>query len=413
MPADLKKQSEILREGIVDLINPEELEKSLAASIQEKRPLRIKYGADPSTADLHLGHTVPLRKLKQFQEFGHKIVFIIGDFTARIGDPSGRSETRPMLTPEEVKKNALTYQDQVFKILDRNKTEVRYNSEWLDKMTPADFLHLASQYTVARLLERDDFQKRFKSNHPIALVEFLYPLLQGYDSVIIKSDLELGGTDQRFNLLVGRELQKIWKQKPQMVMTMPLLEGTDGVQKMSKSYNNAIAIGDSPREMFGKIMSLPDSLIARYFQYAGAMTTDESRPMIELAKKNPREAKAKLGEQVVSLYHGQNAAHTAREEFDHIFRDKGLPDEIPTVYLHEAKNDLVSFLHKTGLVPSKSEGRRLIEQGGVKIGPWLGKKDSQSTLKKISDPAHEVDITKPLLVQCGKRKFAKVELNKK
>ncbi|MBI3313972.1 MAG: tyrosine--tRNA ligase [Candidatus Omnitrophica bacterium] len=411
MSSGLKKQSEILREGIVDLISPEEFEKSLALSEQEKRPLRIKYGADPSSADLHLGHTVPLRKLKQFQEFGHQVVFIIGDFTARIGDPSGRSETRPMLTPDEVKKNALTYQDQVFKILDRKKTEVRYNSEWLDKMTPADFLHLASQYTVARLLERDDFQKRFKGNHPIALVEFLYPLLQGYDSVMIKSDLELGGTDQKFNLLVGRELQKIWKQKPQMVMTLPLLEGTDGVQKMSKSFNNAIAIGDSPREIFGKVMSLPDNLIARYFQYASGLRPEEYKPILLEEKKNPREVKAKLGEQIASLYHGKDAAKAAREEFDHVFRDKGLPDEIPTVHLSESKSDIVSFLHKTGLVASKSEGRRLVEQGGVKIGPWLGKND-EAGLKKIVDVAHQIDLTKPVLVQCGKRKFAKVELSK-
>jgi tyrosyl-tRNA synthetase len=229
---------------------------------------------------------------------------------------------------------------------------------------------------------------------------------------MIQSDLEIGGTDQRFNFLVGRELQKIWKQKPQIVMTLPLLEGTDGVWKMGKTYGNAIAIKDSPREMFGKIMSLPDSLIARYFQYISGMPAAETKPMAELAKQNPREAKARLGEQIVLLYHGKEPARAARVEFDRIFRDKGLPDEIPTVSLTESKMAIVSFLHKAGLVASKSEGRRLIEQGGVKIGPWLGKKDSESALKKITDTAHEVDLAKPVLVQCGKRKFAKVELKK-
>ena len=397
MSINLNDQLRIFKEGTVDLISEEELRQKL----ELKRPLRIKYGADPSTADLHLGHTVPLRKLKQLQALGHQIVFIIGDFTARIGDPSQRNEMRPMLLPEEVKQNAQTYEVQVFKILDRRKTEVRYNSEWLDQMKPQDFLNLTSQYTVARLLERDDFQNRYNSKQPIALIEFLYPLLQGYDSVVVKSDVELGGTDQKFNLLVGRELQKVWNQKSQTVMTLPLLEGTDGIRKMSKSFANAVNINDSPREIFGKVMSIPDSLIPRYFQYASGMSAQEYQPIVEkIFPNDPREAKAKLGEQIVSLYHGKEKGAQAREEFDRIFRDKGLPDEIQTVALSQTSLDIVSLLLEAGLVLSKSEGRRLIQQGGVKI---------EQT--KITDQDHKVQLTrKPILVQCGKRKFARIQL---
>ncbi|HXV28214.1 MAG TPA: tyrosine--tRNA ligase, partial [bacterium] len=344
-------------------------------------------------------HTVPLRKLKTFQELGHLVVFIIGDFTARIGDPAERTETRKMLTVQEVKQNALTYQEQVFRILDPKKTEVRYNSEWLDNMTPGDFLNLMSHYTVARLLERDDFQKRYQGNLPIALVEFLYPLLQGYDSVQVKSDIELGGTDQKFNLLVGRELQKIWRQKPQIVMTLPLIEGTDGVRKMSKSYGNAIALQDAPRDMFGKIMSIPDALAPRYFQYVSGLTTGEYTPLLKTKfKENPREAKADLAERIVSLYYSKEEAMKARQEFDHVFRDKGIPDELETLSIPHKSLDLVSFLKETGLVSSKNEARRLIEQGGVKIDQ-----------KKITDTAHTVTLNEPVLVQCGKRKFARVK----
>jgi len=396
--ADLETQFKVLSEGIVDLISPEEFKSLLANSIKEKRPLRIKYGADPTSADLHLGHTVPLRKLRMFQDLGHLVVFIIGDFTARIGDPSHRSETRPMLSTEQIKLNALTYQEQVFKILDQQKTEVRYNSEWLEKMTPADFLHLTAQYTVARLLERDDFQKRYKSNQPIALIEFLYPLMQGYDSVKIESDIEMGGTDQKFNLLVGRELQKTWGQKPQAVLTLPLLEGTDGVQKMSKSYQNTIGIKDEPREMFGKVMSLPDALVPRYFQYASGLTKEQYHPLLSEFQKNPRQIKAELGKQIVSLYHGQAKAEHALEEFDRVFRDKGMPDDIPTVKLSQKSMDASTLLKEAGLVASKGEARRLIEQGGVKIDQ-----------EKMTDSFKVIELSKPILVQCGKRKFARVE----
>ncbi len=393
-----ESQFKILTQGAVDMVAPEELKTRLSASFEKKKPLRVKYGADPSSPDLHLGHTVPLRKLRQFQDCGHLVVFIIGDFTARIGDPSHRSETRPMLSEEQIKQNALTYQEQVFKILDKSKTEVRYNSEWLAKMSPADFLHLTSQYTVARLLERDDFSKRYKSNQPIALIEFLYPLLQGYDSVVIDSDLELGGTDQKFNLLVGRELQKIWGKKPQMIMTLPIIEGTDGVKKMSKSLGNAIAINDEARDIFGKLMSIPDKLAPSFAQYASGMSEQELSAFLEKFKQDPRNGKADLAEKIAGFFQGTENAKLARSEFDRMFKEKGLPDEIETVKLPQKSYGITALLVDAGLAPSKSEAKRLIEQGGVRINQ-----------EKISDLALNVDITAEVLVQCGKRKFAKVK----
>lgn len=402
---EIEKQLSVLRAGAVDLISEKELETKLARSIKEKKPLRIKYGADPSAPDLHLGHTVPLRKLRQFQELGHTVVFIIGDFTARIGDPSHRSETRKMLTRAEVLQNAKTYQEQVFQILDPKKTEVRYNSEWLENMEASHFLDLTSKYTVARLLERDDFEKRYRSGQPIALVEFLYPLLQGYDSVIVRSDVEIGGTDQKFNLLVGRELQREWKAEPQVVLTLPLIEGTDGTQKMSKSTGNHIALRDTPKEMFGKIMSIPDALMERYYRYVAPMEPEEvekilgrgdpsGRPYLE---SHPRDAKAKLAYEIVKTYHSEKAAADAQKEFDHLFKEKGLPDEIETIKLVAKEMDIVSLLKESGLVPSKMEARRLIAQGGVKL-------DSQ----KVEDERLIVHLEKPVLVQCGKRRFARI-----
>lgn len=392
-----ENQFKILTQGAVDMVSPDELKSQLAAAAQKNKPLRIKYGADPSSPDLHLGHTVPLRKLRQFQDCGHKVVFIIGDFTARIGDPSHRSETRPMLSEEQIKQNALTYQEQVFKILDKSKTEVRYNSEWLGKMSPADFLHLTSQYTVARLLERDDFSKRYKSNQPIALIEFMYPLLQGYDSVVIDSDLELGGTDQKFNLLVGRELQKIWGKKPQMIMTLPIIEGTDGVKKMSKSLGNAIAIQEDARNLFGKLMSIPDKLVPVYAQYASGMTEQELPAFLSKFKEDPRNGKADLAERITEFFRGAGEGKNARAEFDRMFKDKGLPDDIELVKLPVASCNIISLLVETKLVASKGEAKRLIEQGGVKLNQ-----------EKVSDMGFVVDLSKEVLVQCGKRKFAKV-----
>lgn len=397
MPESPENQFKVLTQGAVDVVAADELKAQLKDAYEKKKPLRIKYGADPSSPDLHLGHTVPLRKLRQFQDCGHLVVFIIGDFTARIGDPSHRSETRPMLSAEQIKQNALTYQEQVFKILDKSKTEVRYNSEWLDKMLPADFLHLTSQYTVARLLERDDFSKRYKSNQPIALIEFLYPLLQGYDSVKINSDLELGGTDQKFNLLVGRELQKIWGQKPQMIMTLPIIEGTDGVKKMSKSFGNAIAIQEDARNMFGKLMSIPDKLAAVYAQYASGMSDIELKTFLEKFKNDPREGKADLAEKITGFYRGAEEGKNARQEFDRMFKEKGLPDDIPEVKLAAKECNIVTLLVEAKLVESKGEARRLIEQGGVRVNQ-----------EKVSDIGYMVNLSNEALVQCGKRKFAKV-----
>ncbi len=403
LSSNIKQQMEVLSHGLIDLISEKEFEEKLQSSVKNKKPLRVKYGADPSAPDIHLGHTVPLRKLREFQEFGHTVVFIIGDFTAQIGDPTERSETRQRLTDKQVKENAKTYQNQVFKILDKKKTEVRYNSEWLGKMSPYDFMNLTSQYTVARLLERDDFQKRYKSNLPITLLEFMYPLLQGYDSVEIKSDIEIGGTDQKFNLLVGRELQKTWGQTPQLVMTLPLIEGTDGVQKMSKSANNYIALEDSPQDIFGKVMSIPDALLTRYYEYVSGFPAEKIVKDLAGFKDgslHPRNVKADLAQQIVTLYYSSDDAQKARQEFDQVFKSKGLPSDIPLVKISSNDLDLVSALKEANMISSKSEGRRLIEQGGVKIDQ-----------KKVMDCSMKVDFTDPVLVQCGKRKFAKIQCN--
>ena len=397
---EIKTQIEILSEGLVDFIAEEELIQKLENSIRNNRPLRVKYGADPSAPDLHLGHTVPLRKLRQFQEFGHTIVFIIGDFTAQIGDPTQRSETRKMLTREEVNRNSISYQHQVFKVLDPKKTETRYNSEWLSKMTPGDFLNLTAQTTVAQLLERDDFQRRYKAGRPIALTEFLYPLLQGHDSVMINSDVEIGGTDQTFNLLMGRELQRNAGGSPQVVMTLPIIEGTDGIQKMSKSLGNAIGIEETPREMFGKMMSIPDNLMENYYRYVSALEKTEVDQILEDLQDgilHPREAKARLVERIVFLFHDEKKAFAAREEFDEIFKNKGLPEEIQEVEISTDENDILSVLKAANLIASKGEGRRLIQQGGVRVEK-----------EKVLDIDLKLDLSKPLLIQCGKRKFAKV-----
>lgn len=399
----------IFKSGTVDLISDGELLARLELTRKENRPLRIKYGADPSCPDIHLGHTVPLRKLRKLQDLGHTVIFLIGDFTARIGDPSQRSDTRKMLTDEEVKENAKTYQKQVFKILDHKRTEVRYNSEWLDRLKPKDFLDLMSRYTVARILERDDFKKRYEEERPITMLEFMYPLLQGYDSVVLKSDVELGGTDQKFNLLVGRELQRDCGQPPQIVMTLPLLEGTDGVQKMSKSYGNYIGVNDSSTEMFGKVMSLPDNLMIRYFRY---LTDKKDEEINELEKKlkdgaiHPRDLKAELAREIVRCYHGSEEAERANKEFDTVFKEKGLPDSIPTVFirpekLEEGSIELVALLLETNLVTSKGEARRLITQGGVKVDEI-----------KIDNVNERLRLDKPRLIQCGKRRFVRVGLSK-
>ncbi|MEN2997889.1 MAG: tyrosine--tRNA ligase [Brevinematia bacterium] len=355
----------LIKRGVVEIIS----EKELVEKIKSKGKLRVKFGADPSAPDLHLGHTVPLRKLRHFQEMGHTVVFIIGDFTAMIGDPSGRSSTRKRLSRSEVMENAKTYQDQVFKILDRSKTEVVYNSEWFDKITFEEVLNLASKYTVARMLERDDFEKRFKGGVPISITEFLYPLMQGYDSVIVRADVEIGGTDQKFNLLVGRELQVEYGQEPQVVITLPLLEGTDGVRKMSKSYGNYIGINDTPSDMFGKIMSIPDSLIFKYFE----LLTDVPLEEIDFYKKsvedgaNPRDIKAILGRKIVSFFYGESEAEKASREFDRMFKYKEVPEEIEKIELSKGEYSIVDLLVSLKLMSSKSEVRRLIQGGGLYV----------------------------------------------
>lgn len=403
MTPDIATQLKIFKQGAVDLISEEEL----AQKLRKKRKLRIKYGADPSTADLHLGHTVPLRKLKLLQDLGHQIVFLIGDFTARIGDPSGQSETRQTLSPSQVKRNARTYERQVFRILERRKTEVRHNSEWFDRFRPEEFLNLASRYTVARLLERDDFSKRYQAKLPITVLEFLYPLLQGYDSVAVRSDVEVGGTDQKFNLLVGRELQRDWEQEPQVVMTFPLIEGTDGREKMSKSLGNHIAIEASPDEMFGRTMSIPDTLMVRYLRYVTDLDESEVQKMEEDLRAgalHPRAAKARLAREIVRFYHGSSKAKAAEARFNRLFRDKKLPDEIEEVVLsksllNEGSVDIVTLLKEAGLATSKSEARRLVQHGGVRVNE-----------SRVLSVDQKISFEAPVVVQCGKRKFARVRV---
>lgn len=405
MRLDIRDEIRAFEEGTVELISREDLAHKLADARQRKKPLRIKYGADPSSPDLHLGHTVPLRKLRRLQDLGHRVIFIIGDFTARIGDPSQQSETRRMLTAKEVRANAVTYEEQMFRILDRSRTEVRCNSKWLDRMTPSDFLSLTSRYTVARLLERDDFRRRFESKQPIALLEFLYPLLQGYDSVVIKADVEIGGTDQKFNLLVGRELQRDYGQEPQIVMTLPILEGTDGVQKMSKSLGNSIGIKESPKEMFGKLMSIPDSLMMRYFAYFTDLRAEELAGLTQDYEKgriHPRDLKVRLAKEIVTLYHAAREAEKAHGEFDRVFRDRGVPEEVPEVTiarrkLRDGKIDVVSLLSEAGLAATRSEARRLVQQGGVRINH-----------QRVASHKELISLDGDVVVQCGRRKFARV-----
>ncbi len=377
---------EKIKRGTNEIISFEELKKKLSTG----RPLRIKLGVDPTAPDLHLGHTVLLNKLRTFQELGHQIVFLIGDFTARIGDPSGRSETRKMMSEEEILKNSKTYQDQVFKILDRAKTEVVFNSHWLYPMGIEGLLKLAGKYTVSQMLERDDFHKRYEAESPISIVEFLYPLMQGYDSVAIKADVELGGNDQKFNLLVGRELQRDFGQEPQVVITMPLLEGTDGVKKMSKSYGNYIALNDTPKDMFGKVMSISDTLMIKYFELL------TQRDLNEVKQMHPREAKASLAEEITSLYHGCEAAIHERVEFDKVFRKKDIPEDMETYVCGSQELKLVDILVASGLVESKNEARRLIEQGGIKLD---GKKMTNDQV---------LVVQKECVLQAGKRKFKKI-----
>jgi tyrosyl-tRNA synthetase len=404
---ELERQLDLLLRGAAEVIQQGELESKLARSLKEKRPLRVKAGFDPTAPDLHLGHTVLIHKLKHFQELGHEVIFLIGDFTGMIGDPTGVSETRVALTKQQVLENAKTYERQIFKILDPQHTTVVFNSQWMSPMTAEDLIQLSAHYKVARMLEREDFHKRYHEQKPISIHEFLYPLIQGYDSVALKADVELGGTDQKFNLLVGRDLQRDYGQEPQVVLTMPLLEGTDGVRKMSKSFGNYIALEDRPPDMFGKLMSISDTLMLRYYELL------TSHDLTGIKATHPMEAKQALAAQIVARYHGDKAARQAKSDFQQRFREREFPTE-PDARLTLTQNDLpdssvqaiglIDLVARTGLVPSKSEARRLIVQGGVEVDEV-----------KQSDPNASITLTVgyQYRLRIGKRKFAVVQFKQK
>lgn len=403
-----EQQLRVIRRGAAEILPLEDLREKLARSIEENRPLKIKLGLDPTAPDLHIGHTVVFHKLREFQELGHQVQLVIGDFTAQIGDPTGKSQTRKQLSEEEVKENAKTYTDQLFKVLDREKTEVYFNSHWLSPLTFADVTHLASKCTVARMLERDDFSKRYERGQAISIHEFFYPLMQGYDSVVLKSDIEIGGTDQTFNLLMGRQLQKEYGLEEQVILTMPILEGMDGVKKMSKSLGNYIGVDEEPNNMYGKTMSIPDELMLKYFELVTDLTVDELdglKQALEQEKLHPRDAKMRLAHTLVRMYHGKEAADEAQRHFQTVFQKGSLPDEIPEVILAEedleqGKIWVVALLSKLCLVASNGEGRRMIQQGGVRINQ-----------EKVTDIQAQIQVEDGMVVQVGKRKFAKVKRN--
>jgi len=395
-----EEQLEQIRRGSEEIISEEELLKKLRKAYESDTPLRIKAGFDPTAPDLHLGHTVLIQKLKHFQDLGHQVVFLIGDFTGMIGDPTGKNETRKALTKDDVLANAETYKEQVFKILDPSKTEIAFNSTWMEKMTSADMIKLMSQYTVAQMLERDDFSKRYTNNKPISIHEFLYPLVQGYDSVALKSDVELGGTDQKFNLLVGRDLQRNAGQPPQVALTMPILEGLDGVQKMSKSLNNYIGITESPKEMFGKVMSISDDLMFRYYLLLSDRTIadiDQLKADVSEGRKHPMDAKKELAMEIVARFHSDKDAVEAKEGFEQVFSKRENPDDMPE-YQMNTETKLLDAITKNGLnfLPSNSEARRLAKQGGIYIDG-----EKQEDIDKCL-PAGEY------VLKVGKRKFAKL-----
>jgi tyrosyl-tRNA synthetase len=394
----VREQLAELKRGIVDIVSEEEL----VAKLKKGRPLRIKVGFDPTAPDIHLGHTVVLQKMRQFQEAGHDVICLIGDFTGMIGDPSGRSSTRPPLTRAEVLENAKTYQDQVKKILDPKKTIMRFNSEWMDNMVVSDFIKLTSVQTVARMLERDDFKKRFMSQHPISIHEFLYPFVQGYDSVALQADVELGGTDQVFNLLMGREVQKAYGQEPQVIMTLPLLEGTDGVQKMSKSYNNYIGVNEAPADMYGKVMSISDALMWKYYELLSGLhipEIQEMRKAVDAGTLHPMDAKMRLAHEMVERFHDKARADEARDGFVKVFKSKELPSDMPEVKLSLEKPWICAVLKEAGLVAGTSEARRMIAQGAVHVGD-----------EKVTDTELVLDRGVHV-VKVGKRRFARINLS--
>jgi tyrosyl-tRNA synthetase len=398
---ELERQAELLARGSEGLYTADELRQRLAEAAASGRALRVKLGLDPTAPDIHLGHTVVLRKIRQFQDLGHKAVLIIGDYTARIGDPSGQNSTRPLLSPEQIEANAATYVAQAGKVLDTSegKLEIRRNSEWLEGLTFADVLRLAAQMTVARMMERDTFELRFRDGVPIGVHEFLYPLMQGYDSVRIRADVELGGTDQTFNNLIGRQLQANAGQKPQVVLIMPILVGLDGTVKMSKSKGNYVGVTEPPREMFGKVMSIPDGLMRNYFTLLTNLPAPQIDAMLDPARTHPRAAKATLGKMVVTQYHDAAAAEEAAAEFDRVFAQKGTPSEMPEIVLPTATMNIVDLIVHAGFAKSKSEARRLVTQNAVTV-------DDQT----ISDIDAAVTLRDGAVVRVGKRRFARIRI---
>jgi len=416
---DIEKDIEIIKRGAVDLINENELRRKLINARTNKRPLRVKLGLDPTAPDLHLGHTVVLQKLKQFQELGHRAIFLIGDFTGMIGDPTGRIETRPALSREELLANAETYKKQVFKILDPEKTEVRFNSEWFEAMNAADMIRLCAQYTMARMMEREDFRNRYQNNQSISIHEFLYPLVQGYDSVALNADVELGGHDQIFNLFVGRDIQKAYGQESQVIVTVPLLEGTDGVNKMSKSYGNYVGIDEPPDIIFGKLMSISDELMLKYYELLSDISLEGLRALkegISNGSVHPKEAKINLAKEIIARFHSAEAAKTAHENFEKMFREKEVPEDIAVTKMKRPEKEPVSiphFLRDVGMVTSAGEGIRMIEQGGVSCFAYLSEAQlalphANIKLAKVNDKEMSFKGSFGYIWKVGKRKFKKV-----
>ncbi|MCJ7579634.1 MAG: tyrosine--tRNA ligase [Candidatus Aminicenantes bacterium] len=403
----VEEQFEYLTKGCVDIIQEEELKAKISRSIKENKPLRVKTGFDPTAPDIHVGHTVLIRKMKHFQDMGHDVIFLIGDFTGLIGDPSGRSVTRPPMTREQIKKNAETYKTQIFKILNREKTIIDFNSRWLGKLTSFDIVNLMAKYTVARILERDDFSNRFKNGQPISSHELLYPLMQAYDSVALEGDVELGGTDQKFNLLVGRDIQREYDQDPQVVMTMPLLEGLDGVEKMSKSLNNYIGITEPPKEIFGKIMSISDPLMFRYFELLtdiSSLQVKQWKQDIQKGTIHPKDLKIQLAKQIVSDFWSEDDAQKAALEFDRIFKQKEQPKDMEEIRIKVSEVPLIDLIIEQNILPSRGEAKRLIRQGGLYL-------DGQ----RVEDIGHILQISsnEEITLKVGKRKYFRLTAEKK
>lgn len=398
---NIEEQIKIISKGVDEIINVEDLKSKLEKSQKTGKPLIVKLGLDPTAPDIHIGHSVVLRKIRQLQDLGHRAVIIIGDFTGRIGDPTGKSKTRKPLTQEEVMFNAKTYEEQIFKIIDKDKTDLKFNSEWLGKLSLRDTIELTSKYTVARMLEREDFKKRFESHSSIGIHEFFYPLLQAFDSVTLKADIELGGTDQRFNLLMGRTIQKDFDQESQVAILMPLLEGTDGKDKMSKSLGNYIGINEEASDIYGKVMSIPDEMIVKYYELATDIHPDEVakiKAKLEEENVNPRDIKMELAKEIVRLYHGEEVSIKAEENFKNIFQQGNMPEDIGTIEVNVVETNIVDLIVKAEFAPSKNEARRLVKQGAVKIN---GKKVDEECKVKNED-----------ILQVGKKKFIKI-LNQK